>query len=85
MLNLPLCNCFQDFRHVHSPKASLIGASENSLAERSSGSLHDLADVNHSDRSSERLASNERLAASSSSAAVDDAGDGDDVEYDDDR
>ena len=68
---------------MRKPKASLIGASQCSLAGRSAGSLHDVTETDVSDRSSDRLGSSERLAASSNNSLIDN----NDVEsdYDDDR
>jgi len=68
-------HCLQDFRHVHRPKAGLIGASTNS-----SVSTHSLRDVDRS----------VRLATSNNTVSDDDDDDHDDEgkderEYGDDR
>jgi len=88
--NVQICsNCFQDFRHVRSPKASLGGASENSLTGHSTASLHSLSELSTSDRTADVTASNDRLPASSSNDT--DGGNADDREdrreyaVDDDR
>jgi len=88
--NVQICyNCFQDFRHVRSPKASLGGASENSLTGHSAASLHDLSDLSTSDRTVDMTASMDRLPATSSNDTdggnADDREDRREYDADDDR